>query len=159
MSRLKSIARTLVPEPLRMFRYTFTERARYYPELLFSLGRRLECPICHWRFHRMRPAGFDFPVLKEKQVVGASYHRDEVCPRCMSNSRERLLYLYLRSRSDFFSTPKRLLHIAPEPNLERLIRAAPNIKYISADLYEPNVMTHLDVTQMPFSDETFDVVF
>ncbi len=158
MKRIKTFVKRTVPEPVRMFRYTLAERARYYPELLLSLGRKLECPICRWRFHRMRPAGFDYPVLKENQVVGASYHEDEVCPHCMSNSRERLLYLYLMSKGDFFSKPKRLLHIAPEPNLQKLMRAVSNLKYFSADLYEPHVMARIDVTRMPFPDESFDVV-
>jgi len=158
-NRIKTIVKRAVPEPVRRFRYTFFEHSKYYPALFFSLGRKLECPICQWRFHRMGPGGFDYPVLKEKQVVGASYHKNEVCPRCMSNSRERLLYLYLLSKGNFFSNPKRLLHIAPEPNLKKLIKASPKIKYVSADLYKPHVMARIDVTKMPFLDESFDVVF
>lgn len=158
MTKLKALAKAVVPKQFRLLRYTLYERIRYYPELLFSLGRRLECPICGWKFRRMRPGGFDYPVLTEKRVVGASYHYDEVCPRCLSNSRERLLFLYLRTRPDFFSEPKHVLHIAPEPNLGKILRQNKNIKYITADLYEPNVMTRVDVMQMPFSDHSFDVV-
>ena len=158
MTRLKTLAKAVVPKRFRLLRYSLYEQLRYYPDLLSSLGRRLECPICGWRFRRMRPGGFDYPVLKEKRVVGASYHRDEVCPRCLSNSRERLLFLYLRTRSDFFSEPKQLLHLAPEPNLLKTFQEASNIKYITADLYEPNVMACIDVMQMPFQNDHFDVV-
>lgn len=148
----------MVPERYRLLRYEVLEKLRYYPELIFSLGSRLECPFCRWHFRRFRPAGFDYPVLKEKQVVGASYHFDDVCPRCLSNARERLAYLYLQSRTDLFTAPLQLLHIAPEPNIARALSAQANLKYVTADLFEPNVMTRFDVMNLPFADNTLDAL-
>ena len=148
----------MVPKRYRLLRYELLEKLRYYPELIFSLGSRLECPFCHWHFRRFRPAGFDYPVLKEKQVVGASYHLDDVCPRCMSNARERLAYLYLKTRTSLFTEPLRVLHVAPEPNIARLLRAQPNLNYVTADLFEQNVMTRFDVMNLPFADSTFDAI-
>ena len=158
MTKIKTWGKQLVPERYRLLRYELFEKLRYYPELVFSLGSRLECPFCHWHFRRFRPAGFDYPVLKEKQVVGASYHLDDVCPRCMSNARERLAYLYLKTRSALFAEPLRVLHVAPEPNIARLLGAQPNLKYVTADLFEPNVMTRFDVMNLPFADSTFDAI-
>jgi SAM-dependent methyltransferase len=148
----------LVPKRYRLLRYELFEKLRYYPELVFSLGSKLECPFCHWHFRRFRPAGFDYPVLIEKQVVGASYHLDDVCPRCQSNARERLVYLYLKSRTDLTSESLRLLHVAPEPNIAREFSTQINLKYVTADLFEPNVMTRFDVMNLPFADGTFDAV-
>ena len=158
VAKIKSWAKELVPERYRLLRYELFEKLRYYPELVFSLGSRLECPFCHWHFRRFRPAGFDYPVLKEKRVVGASYHLDDVCPRCLSNARERLAYLYLKTRTELFTEPLRLLHVAPEPNIARVLSAQPNLRYVTADLFEPNVMTRLDVMSLPFADNTFDAV-
>ena len=141
-----------------MLRYQVYERARYYPVLFFNLGKNFECPFCRWRFRRLCPAGFDYPILKEARVVGASYHLNDVCPRCQSNARERLLYLYLKQNTDFFSGNKSVLHIAPEPNLAKVLQQAPKILYVSGDLFEANVMTRFDVMQMPFRAETFDVI-
>jgi len=48
--------------------------------------------------------------------------------------------------------------VAPEPNLRKLISTNDGIQYFSADLFEPDVMAHLDIMKMPFSDGTFDVI-
>lgn len=141
-----------------MLRYELFEKLKYYPEIIFSLGSRLECPFCGGHFRRFRPAGFDYPVLKEKQVVGASYHLDDVCPRCMSNARERLAYLYLKSKTTILTEPLTVLHIAPEPNIARVLSAQSNLRYVTADLFEPQVMTRFDVMNLPFAASSFDAV-
>jgi SAM-dependent methyltransferase len=158
IAKIKMRVKQLVPERYRLLRYELLEKLRYYPELVFSLGSRLECPFCGGHFRRFRPAGFDYPVLQEKRVVGASYHLDDVCPRCMSNARERLVYLYLRTRNALFTDPLRVLHVAPEPNISRLLSAQPNLKYVTADLFEPKVMTRFDLMNLPFANNTFDAV-
>ena len=158
MSGTRNLVRQLVPERLRLLRYSLYEKARYYPELVFNLGNRLECPFCGWHFRRFLPAGFHHRVLIEKQVVGGHWHEDNVCPRCKSNARERLAYLYLRDRTSLFEQPARVLHVAPEPQLASMLKRLPNIRYISADLMGPGVMSHFDIQQMPFANETFDVV-
>ena len=155
---VKELIKSLVPEKYRLLRYELYERARYFPELVFSLGNKFECPFCRWHFRRLRPAGFNYSVLEKRKVVGASFHLNDVCPRCFSNARERLVYLYLMENKDLFSKKQTLLHIAPEPNLGKLFSEAINIEYISGDLSEPDVMCHLDVTQLPFADNSFDVV-
>ena len=158
MSGIRGLIRQLVPERLRLLRYSLYEKARYYPEIVFSLGNRLECPFCGWHFRRFRPAGFHYPVIIEKRVIGGHWHRDNVCPRCMSNARERLAYLFLKDRTALFNQPTRLLHVAPEPQLASVLKRAPNIKYVSADLFESGVMSRFDIQKTPFRDQTFDVV-
>ena len=158
MAAIRNLVKQLVPERLRLLRYNLYEKARYYPEIVFSLGNRLECPFCGWHFRRFRPAGFHYPVIIEKRVIGGHWHEDNVCPRCMSNARERLAYLYLKDRTSLFQNPARLLHIAPEPQLARVLKRSSNIKYVSADLFEPGVMSRFDIQKTPFADETFDVV-
>lgn len=158
MSAIRRLVKQLVPEQLRMLRFTLYEKARYYPEIVFRLGNRLECPFCGWHFRRFRAAGFHYPVIIEKRVIGGHWHEDNVCPRCMSNARERLAYLYLKDRTSLFQQPARVLHIAPEPQLARTLKRSPNIKYVSADLFEPGVMSRFDIQRTPFQDETFDIV-
>jgi len=158
MSLIRNLVKQLVPERLRLLRYDLYEKARYYPEIVFRLGNRLECPFCGWRFRRFRPAGFQYPVIIEKQVIGGHWHRDNVCPRCLSNARERLAFLYLKDRTSLFEQPTRLLHVAPEPQLASALKRSPNIKYVSADLIGPAVMSHFDIQQTPFPNQTFDVV-
>jgi hypothetical protein len=158
MPAFRDLVKHLVPERFRLLRYSLYEKARYYPEIVFSLGNRLECPFCGWHFRRFKPAGFHYPVIIEKQVIGGHWHRDNVCPRCMSNARERLAYLYLKDRTSLFEKPARLLHVAPEPQLASVLKRSPHIKYVNADLVGPGVMSHFDIQQTPFPDEVFDVV-
>jgi SAM-dependent methyltransferase len=157
-SRLRLWVKALVPEKYRLLRYEWNERLRYYPQLFVSLGVRFQCPFCHWRFRRMRAAGFDYAVLKEKDVVGGSCHPNDVCPRCKSNARERLVYLCLQDRTSVFREPLTALHIAPEPHLGHELRRVPGIRYVSGDLVQRWVNVRLDVMRLPFPDESFDLV-
>jgi SAM-dependent methyltransferase len=69
-----------------------------------------------------------------------------------------LLYLWLERKTDFFSAPYRLLHIAPEHCYLRPFERLFGEKYITADLESPLAKVKLDVQQMPFGDCEFDVV-
>jgi SAM-dependent methyltransferase len=158
-SKLKTFAKQLVPERYRLLRYELYEKLRYYPELLFSLGDGLECMFCGSHFRRFLPAGFDYEVLRERKVIGASYHANDLCPRCKSNARERLVYLYLKNETSLFNDSSvRLLHMAPEPNLARVLGGLDRIKYVSADIARDDTSIKCDLLQMPFPKGTFDVI-
>lgn len=81
-----------------------------------------------------------------------------MCPRCGSLERHRLLALYLRDAGVLEGRPARILHVAPEDGLERILRALPGIDYVSGDLEDPRAMIRLDVTELPFAEASFDVV-
>src|SRR5215471_16618862 len=116
---LRQLLKRVIPRRARLWRYTLCEEARYYPELWFSLGRRMECPFCGGRFRRMRSSGFDYPVLIRNRVIGASRRPNVVCPRCKSNDRERLLTLFIRNETRLAQEGGRVLHVAPEPQMRR----------------------------------------
>jgi methyltransferase family protein len=158
MSAIRKALKRILPDRLLLFRYELYERIKYYPHLLIRVGSRLECPFCGWHFRRFRPAGFHYPVIIEKRVIGGHYHSDNICPRCLSNARERLAYLFLRDRTSLFKQDTLLLHVAPEPELAAALKRCSNIRYVSADLFLPEVMTRFDVLRMPFRDQTFDTV-
>jgi SAM-dependent methyltransferase len=130
-----------------------------YADSLRYLGDTHECPFCKGRFSMFLPAGLDFPVLKEKQVVGGGHRLNSNCPRCSSGDRERLIYLYLKkSKQDFFSQKIKLLHVAPELNLSFKLNSYSNIDYISADLNSPLAKLQMDITDIKQDNETFDVI-
>ncbi len=52
-----------------------------------------------------------------------------------------------------------MLHIAPELQLSRLFRAQPSLDYLSADLKSPRAMVKMDITDIPYPDHTFDVIY
>jgi SAM-dependent methyltransferase len=120
-----------------------------------KLGLRYCCPFCHLRFRRLETRGRDLPVYAELGVIGGGL-REVECPWCRSNDRERLLYLFLRSHTDLFERPKRVLHFAPEARLRRRIHPVA-ASYTPADLNMPGA-ERIDITAIDKPDASFDVV-
>jgi SAM-dependent methyltransferase len=110
---------------------------------LLLWGHRVECPICGGQFRRFLAFG---------DRSGA------VCPRCGSFERHRLTWLYLRARTDVFTAPHCLLHIAPEPATARRLARMSNLSYLSADLNSPVAMVRMDITDIPKPEGSFDVI-
>jgi SAM-dependent methyltransferase len=109
-------------------------------------GNKVECPVCEGRFRKLLPYGYN----KVRENV--------LCPKCLSLERHRLLWLYLKNRTDFFSGRLKVLHIAPEQSFHKRFRSMNNLNYLSADLVSPLADVKLDVQEMPFGDNEFDVV-
>jgi predicted SAM-dependent methyltransferase len=84
--------------------------------------------------------------------------RNGMCPCCDSLDRHRMLWLYLHNRTSIFRDRLKVLHFAPEPAIQKRLRASPNLEYTSADLDSPLAMVSLDITDMPYAENTFDVV-
>src|SRR5439155_22777110 len=75
-----------------------------------------------------------------------------------SLERHRVLWLYLHERGDFIADRLRILHLAPEPCLERRLRPRRNLEYLSGDLDPRVAMTAADLERLPFEDGRFDRV-
>ena len=108
-------------------------------------GRAVECPLCRRTFRRFLPAGS--PVRPRAR-----------CPGCGTLERHRLLWRWLAERTRLLSSPLRLLHIAPEPAFERVLRGLPQLRYLTADFASPSVDVRLDLTRLPFADESIDAI-
>lgn len=121
-------------------------------------GTEYKCPFCGGQFRKLLPSGIDAQELKEKKVVGGGYRLNAVCPLCHSLDRERLVYLFLRDITNVFSENLKMLHVAPEKNLQRVLTASPNIDYLSADLNSPSTMVKMDITNISLGDNLFDVI-
>jgi SAM-dependent methyltransferase len=119
---------------------------------------KFRCPLCGHKSRKLLPAGYYLPVFKEKKIVGGGYRLDALCPTCNSSDRERLVYLYLRWKTDVFSKRLAVLHVAPEPNLRDVLMAQNNILYVSADLNSPLAMVRMNISRVPHPDNTFDLV-
>lgn len=113
---------------------------------LFLAGGKVTCPICSKSFRKFLPYGRINP------------RPNALCPNCLSLERHRLIWLYLKERTSFLTTPQSVLHIAPEgcfiPRFEKIHRE----KYITADLESPLAKVKMDIHRMPFPDNTFDAV-
>ena len=70
--------------------------------VLFLRGSTYSDPIDGKIFQKFLPYGYG----KQRENV--------LSPSTLSLERHRLLWLYLKNETDFFTTPKRVLHFAPE---------------------------------------------
>lgn len=127
---------------------------RYFLLFPFYSGKKFECTFCSRRFRKLMPCGLNLPVIKEKAITSAGYRR-AVCPRCSSTDRERFLYLFLQNKTDVFKKKSKILHFAPEFNLHKILKRQ-NIEYITADLDSPSAMIKMDITNIPYENNSFD---
>ena len=68
------------------------------------------------------------------------------------------MWLFLKEKTDFFSANLKVLHIAPEQCFYSRFRKLKNLDYITADMESPIAGVKLDIQEMPFKDNEFDVV-
>uniref|UniRef100_UPI00301B544E methyltransferase domain-containing protein n=1 Tax=Chryseobacterium sp. VD8 TaxID=3081254 RepID=UPI00301B544E len=76
-----------------------------------------------------------------------------------SLERHRQMWLYLQNETDFFIKNYKVLHIAPEQEFLRKFKRMKILNYISADLFSPIVDVKADILDLPFENESFDIIF
>ena len=143
---MKKIAKLLlnsIPRPL-LIRLSIWARPVIY--LLFK-GNKFTDPIDGKSYRKFLPYGYG------KQRENA------LSPGTLSLERHRQMWLYLQNETDFFSKNYKVLHIAPEQEFLRKFRKMKNLDYTSADLSSPIVDVKANILDLPFADESFDVVF
>ncbi len=105
------------------------------------------CPCCNSYFCKFLPFG-----------VKTNLRANARCPVCGSLERLRLLWLYLKNKTNLYAADLRVLHFAPEYILHKKLKSMPNIDYISADLSSSLAMVKTDITDILFTDNSFDVI-
>ena len=113
---------------------------------VFYLGRGVKCPICGRSYRKFLPYGYVYS------------RSNALCPNCLALERHRLMYLWLKERTDFFEIPKTILHVAPEYCFLKRFEKQFGDNYITADLESPLAKVKLDVQDMPFEENMFDIV-
>lgn len=114
---------------------------------LFFKGNRFTDPIDGRSYHKFLPYGYG------KQRENA------LSPGTLSLERHRQMWLYLQNETDFFTQNYKVLHIAPEQEFLRKFKKMKNLDYTSADLFSPIVDVKADILDLPFEDESYDVIF
>ena len=105
------------------------------------------CPVCGKSSRRFRQFGI---VPRE----------DAECFHCGALERHRLLWLFLQKKTDLFDgMSKRMLHVAPEPCFESRFKQRLGGAYLSADLFDPRAMIKMDVTNIQYANQSFDVIY
>lgn len=138
----KDLARRMAPHSWR------PQLRSWYNRLTWPLylGKSVTCNCCEGRFRRFRSWSDERNVLWP------------MCPRCGSLGRQRADWLFLTSRTDLLEGSKRVLHVAPEECFARSLELLPNIAYLSADYDSALAMERMDITNIDYPDESFDVV-
>lgn len=125
-------------------------KASYWVSPLVSFylkGNTFTDPIDGKSFRKFLPYGY------------GTQRENALAPGTLSLERHRLLWIYLKNGTDFFTSPKKVLHIAPEQCFLKLFKKQKNLEYITADLYSPIADVKADICDLPFEDNSFDVVF
>jgi SAM-dependent methyltransferase len=113
---------------------------------VFYRGKGVECSVCGSEFRKFLP-------------YGRSGRDNALCPNCLSLERHRLMYLYLQRKTPFFKANLKLLHVAPEYCFIDRFEKMKNLEYITADIESPLAKVKMDIHQIPFEANTFDVAF
>lgn len=116
--------------------------------LLYS-GDRYEDPINGKTYRKFLPYGYG-GIAKRNNVLS---------PGTMSLERHRALWLYLKAKTDFFTAPYKMLHIAPEQCFYKIFKGMKNLDYTTGDYNSPIADVHFDLHKAPFDDNSFDVIF
>jgi SAM-dependent methyltransferase len=79
---------------------------------------------------------------------------------CNSLERHRLVWLYFERMTNLFDgVPKKMLHVAPEPMLQGLLKERLGSGYLTGDLFSPAAMVRMDITDIQYGAEEFDVIY
>ena len=79
-------------------------------------------------------------------------------PSTLSLERHRLLWLYLKNETNFFTANLKVLHFAPEQAFYKRFKKMKNLDYITTDLESPLADIKADICSLPFDDNSFDFI-
>ena len=113
---------------------------------LFMRGNKFEDPINGIKYNKLLPYG----RLKPRE--------NALAPDSMSLERHRLMWLFLQQKTNFFTEKLKFLHVAPEFCFINLFKKMENLQYITGDLVSPWADVKMDVHNIPFNDNEFNVV-
>ncbi len=68
------------------------------------------------------------------------------------------MWLFLTRRTDAMRKRLRILHTAPEPSLEAVLRVRHGKRYLTVDAFNPLADLQADLTDLPLPDGLFDAV-
>ena len=142
MKKLFKFILNTIPRPL-LIRLSYVVR----PVLALALkGNKYTDPIDGKSFKNFLPYGY-------------GHQRNNVLsPSTLSLERHRLLWLYLKNETDFFTAPKKVLHFAPEQAFYKRFRKQANLDYTTTDLYSPLADVKADICNLPFEDNSYGLI-
>ncbi|MEC3905498.1 methyltransferase domain-containing protein [Tamlana sp. 2201CG12-4] len=142
MKKLFKFILNIVPRPL-LIRLSYVIR----PVLALCLkGNTFVDPIDGKGFRTFLPYGY------------GNQRNNVLSPSTLSLERHRLLWLYLKNETNFFSEKLKVLHFAPEQAFYKRFKNMSNLDYITTDLNSPLADVKADICNLPFKDNTFEFI-
>lgn len=118
-----------------------------YIRKIWHFGLKRFCPVCNSH-------------LRKFCTFGLKKRPDAQCPVCGMLERHRAIWLFLKGKTNFIDgCPKKMMHVAPEKEFEKTFRNINGIDYLSVDLYSPDVMEQVDITDIPYGEAEFDIIY
>ena len=114
---------------------------------LYLKGSKFTDPIDGKSFRKFLPYGYE------------TQRENVLSPSTLSLERHRLLWLYLKNETDFFTAKKSLLHFAPEQAFYKRFKKMSNLEYTTTDLESPLADVKADICGLRFEDNSFDLIF
>ncbi len=144
MSFFKTILNT-IPRPILI-------KISYWVKPIISFylkGDRYTDPIDGKSYRKFLPYGYG------KQRENA------LSPSTLSLERHRLMWLFLRDETDFFTSKQKqkVLHIAPEQCFLDIFRNQNNLDYTTSDIKSPIADVKADICNLPFENNCYDIIF
>lgn len=142
MKKLFKFVLNKIPRPL-LIQLSYLAR----PILALTLkGDKHTDPIDGRQFKSFLPYGYENP------------RENVLSPSTLSLERHRLLWLYLKHETNFFTEPLKVLHFAPEQAFYKKFKKLKNLEYTTTDLNSPLADVKADICALPFKDHSFDVI-
>ena len=142
MKKLFKLILNIIPRPL-LIRLSYIAR----PVLAFALrGNAFTDPIDGKSFRSFLPYGY------------GTQRNNVLSPSTLSLERHRLLWLYLKNETDFFTARLKVLHFAPEQAFYKIFRNQKNLDYTTTDLFSPLADVKADICNLPFESNLYDVI-
>lgn len=113
---------------------------------IYLRGNKFTDPIDGSSFRKFLPYGYN------------NVRENALSPSTFSLERHRLLWLYLKNETFFFTKNLKVLHFAPEAAYYKKFKNLPNITYHTTDINSPLATIKADICDLPINDDTYDFI-
>lgn len=133
----------LIPE---IFKPPLKNAWQFFHNLKY-FGNQRHCPVCNRN-------------SKYFGTAGMTPRKDARCTFCGALERHRLVWNYFKRETNIFNDHSlKMLHVAPEIIFEKLLVQQLGNNYLTADLYNPKAMVKMDITDIQYPDNSFDMIY
>ena len=134
---------------LNLFPRPWLIKISYWVRPIISVyyrGNNFTDPIDGKSFSKFLPYGYENP------------RENVLSPSTLSLERHRLLWLFLKKETNFFTENLKVLHFAPEQAFYKRFKKLQNLEYTTTDLNSPLADVKADICNLPFAENTYDVI-